>query len=376
MSNIPISSIVNVTSSIGALSVARGNFSTLNIITGETGVLSTSDRYRLYSTIDAVADDWADTTEAYKAANTYFSQSPQPNALMISFRNAATETITESLNAIEDIYSSWYGFVFTNEVRDGVIINGAADTGPIEAAKWAQSRSKVFGNVTNDADALLITSTTDVGATLEAGGYTRTFTDYSSLASEYPAASGFGRAFTVNFSQPDSTITLKFKQKPTITPEANLTSTQLNVLQGKRINAYYNVGNGTNGSPIYAEGVMAAELYFDDRHNIDWLIDAIQNQVYNYLRSSTTKVPLTNRGGAQLEQQVITVLDEAVNNGMLAPGYTSDDVFLPRGYTTSVQAVEDIADADKQARKGPAITVTALLAGAVHSVEINVNFER
>lgn len=377
MSNtIPISSIVDVSISVSPQFPARGNFSILNIITAEVGTLTTADRIRYYSNIDEVADDWDGSTEVYAAANTYFSQSPTPNQLAVSFRDdAGAETITESLNAIEDVNPNWYFFCFTKEVRDLIIINGADDPACIEAAAWAQSRVKMFANIANAVDTLDGGVSTDITSLLQLGLYTRTFMNYSTHVDEYSAASTVGRAATVNFGQTNSTVTLKFKQLPTITPET-LTTSQYNVLKSKRGNAYYTVGNATDAVAMYGESFMSGNLFFDEVHNIDWLTNAIQNQVFGYLFTRNTKVPLTNKGGAQLEQQVIKVLDEAVNNGMIGPGTTSEGLYLPNGYITVVQKVEDIPQADKEARVGPNITFVALLQGATHFIQINGTLER
>lgn len=373
---IPISSIVDVNIVVGPQFPARGNFSILNIITMQTGVIDAIERIRFYATIDEVSDDWSGTDEAFIAATTYFSQSPTPNLIAISFRDDATETITTSLDAIQDVNSNWYGFLFTKEVRDLISVTvPGPDTAVEEAATWAQARVKIFGNISNDDDAKDPGVATDIGSLLNLAGYTRTFTDFDDDVDQYPAASGFGRAFTVNFSQTDSTITLKFKQFPGITP-VTLKSSEKIALDAKRINAYTLFGNAADTVALYAESFMAADLFFDEVHNIDFLADAIQNQVFGYLFTRTTKVPLTDKGGAQLEQQVITVLDEAVNNGMIAAGTTSEGIFLPNGYITQVQPVADIPDANKQARVGPNITFTALLAGAVHSIQINGTVER
>ena len=46
----------------------------------------------------------------------------------------AAETITASLNAIQNVSTDWYGFIFTKEVRDGVQING--EDAVVAAATW------------------------------------------------------------------------------------------------------------------------------------------------------------------------------------------------------------------------------------------------
>ena len=340
---LPISSVVNVGISVGAVFPSRAGFGTLNIITSDTSVIGSAERIRSYSNIEGVAADWPANSEVLKAATSYFSQNPRPTSLKVSVRftnnvsaelrgaslpdsdadflntlvlitdgsfnisidgvnnditginftgdasyddaaatiqtaiqavatggyvgatcthdgnrffitsgtsgatstisylstvspstgtdlssllkldqslatksdGIAAETITASLNAIQNINDDWYGFMFTKEVRDLVQINGenAVDA----AATWAEARIKVFFNTTNSLDTLDSVSTSDIGYLLTTRNLRRTMTTFSKQIDEYPSASIAGRAFTVNFNQPNSTITLKFKQMPGIT---------------------------------------------------------------------------------------------------------------------------------------------------------------
>lgn len=279
------------------------------------------------------------------------------------------ETITASLDAIQNIDPDWYGLIFTKEVRDLVIINteNAVDA----AASWCEARVKVFGNTSNDLDVLDSVTTNDIASILQTAKYRRTMTTFSSFASEYPSASILGRAFTVNFNQADSTITLKFKQMPGITVEA-LTQNQKAVLDSKSANALIVVG----ASDMFAESFMANGVFFDEVHGVDWLTNAIETNVFGYLLTRTTKVPYTDKGIAALEQQVTKALDEAVRNGLIAAGETIDGEFLGTGYKITTIPAEDINQSDKEARLYPGLSFVVLGAGAIHSVQINGVFER
>jgi hypothetical protein len=282
------------------------------------------------------------------------------------------ETITESLDAIENVNSAWYGFGFTKEVRDGVQVN--AEDAVQAAAAWAQARVKVFATTSNDLDSYDSVSTADIGYILSNAGYDRTITTFCSKPDLYPEFSVLGRAFTVNFSQPDSTITLKFKQLPGITPE-DLTQNQKAVLDTKRINAYIVVGS----SPMYAESYMASagqNRFFDEVHGIDWLTNAIQTNVFGYTLTRTTKVLYTDKGVAAEEQQVIKALDEAVFNGFIAPGTTIEGEFLPLGYKTVTVPVALVNQSDKEARQYNGLSFTVIGAGALHGLQINGTFVR
>lgn len=490
---IPVSTIVNVSISIGATFPARKGFGILNLVTAETGVIGIAERIRSYSNLDGVTADWGASTEVVKAATAYFSQQPKPTQLKVSTRyptdqaaqlrggavtdatalllvadgsftinidgaseditgldftdteatlddiaasiqaalqavgtggytastcvhdgsrffinsgttgvsstiefmtpvspatgtdissllqmqlgegtktnGIAAETITASLNAIQNIDSDWYGLLFTKEVRDLVTING--EDAVEAAADWCEARIKVFGNTSNDLDVLDSVTVNDIASVLEAKNLRRTMTTYSSFPSQYPSASILGRAFTVNFNQPNSTLTLKFKQLPTITVE-QLTQSQKAVLDSKKANTLIEVGD----SDMFAESFMASGVFFDEVHGIDWLENAIQTNVFGYLLTRTTKVPYTNKGVAAIEQQVINALDEAVRNGLIAPGETIDGEFLPNGYKTITVPVEDINQSDKEARFYPGLSFVVLGAGAIHRVQIDGIFER
>lgn len=281
----------------------------------------------------------------------------------------AAETITGSLNAIQQQDSDWYGLMFTKEVRDGVQIN--AEDAVVAAAAWCEARVKTFFNTTNDIDSYDSVTTNDIGSVLKDADYRRTMTTFSSKPAQYPSASLAGRAFTVNFSQPNSTITLMFKQLPGITAE-DLSDNQLAVLESKNINSYITVG----ASNMFSNSSMASGVFYDEVHGIDWLTDAIQTNVFGYLLTRTTKVPYTDKGTAALEQQTIRALDEAVLNGLAAPGETIDGEFLSNGYKTVVIPVADVNQSDKEARFYPGLSFTVIGAGAIHGVQINGVFER
>lgn len=283
----------------------------------------------------------------------------------------ATETITEALTAISEVNDDWYGFGFTKEVRDLVVIGG--EDAVIAASDWAGARVKVFVNTTNALDVLDQLVITDILSLIKAKNARRTMSTYSSSVDEYPSMSIIGRAFTTNFSNVNSTITLKFKQMPGITVEP-ITQNKKSILDSKRGNALISVGAAE--SAMFAESYMGDGTFFDELHGLDWLQNAVQTNVFGYLLSRPTKVPYTDKGAAGLEQQIIAALEEGVRNGFLAPGYTIDGEFLPLGYKTTAVPVADVNQSDKDERCYKGLSFVALGANAIHCVEINGVFER
>lgn len=333
-------------------------------------------RYRMIATgsdanetifeFPVVANDASNDNDVFPLNNLLFFGETQGATIVSSIQG---ETIAQALTTIDDKFNNWYGLLFTKEVRDDFQTDGINSV--ISAAEWVEARTKVFLNTSNDPNCLLSTSESDIISQIQARGFRRTMNTYSSFPDQYPSASVSGRAFTVNFDQPDSTITLNFKQLPGITVE-NLTQNEYRVLRSKNGNAFITVGS----SNFFSESFMANGVFFDEVHGIDWLTNAIQTNVFGYLLTRPTKVPYTDQGVAALEQQVINALDRARFNGLIAPGETIDGEFLPNGYKTNTVPVDNIDQGSVEARFYGGLSFTGLGAGAIHSVQINGIFER
>lgn len=362
--SLPISSIVNVSVSIAPTVPPKQGFGTAAVVTDEDVIAGglQPNRIQFYGSIQEVAIDYATTTETYKVAQSYFGQNPSPR-IFATISQGIAETEVQALSAAELVSNSWYGILLLKDRRDV--------QATLDVAAWAEARTKVFAIATNNILTLTIGDVTSHAYLLFNGNYSRTSCVYSSTIDEYPDAAMLGKAFTTNFSAPNSVITLKFKSLAGITTETVNTS-QKSGLDEKRCNVLTSVA----GASMFTEGYMSSQLFFDERHGVDWLVGEIESNVFSYLLSRTTKVPLTDKGGASIQQQVIRALDSAVSNGLLGGGETSAGDQLPLGYSVSVQKVADMAPADKANRIAPTVSFVALLAGAVHFVQINGTVER
>ena len=288
------------------------------------------------------------------------------------------ETIAESLNAIEAVNSKWYGFSFTSEVRDASVTSAGNAADCLDAAAWAEARTKTFWNNSSDANTLVTGNTTSISYQLEQLDYNRTATVYNE--GDYPAVSLFARGATVDFNATDSTITYKFKQLPGLSA-SDLSASKANAAEVVNANYYANFGTQLSGDSvsILAEGVMANGRFIDEVVGIDWLQNAIQTDVFNYLFQSTTKIPQTDEGVSGIAQVLENSLAQAVTNGLAAAGNVvidNESVFLPKGYEIFTGLVEDQSQADREARKAPPIGFVIKGAGAIHSVAITGTFVR
>ncbi|MCT6589180.1 DUF3383 domain-containing protein [Pantoea dispersa] len=377
---LPLSRVTNVTMTLSARAAQGRNFGSM-LILGTSTVIPISERMRAYSSADDIGDDFGIDSEEYRAAVIWFSQSPQPTVIYVgrwaktltSSESGSTETLLQAVNAIMD-FNSWYGLHLAVDKADyptdAELIN-------VAAAIEASTVSRIFGITTADPETLVAATTTDLSSKLKAAKYSRTFIQYST-SSLYAALSAFGRAFTVDFTGSNTTITLKFKVEPGVTYET-LSTSQADALEAKNANVYVYYENDT---AILEQGVMCNGDFFDERHGLDWLQNAVQTADFNTLYTSTTKIPQTDAGTTTRIANVELVLDKAVGNGLFAPGKWTGGPFgqlstgdtLTKGYYIWADTVDDQLQTDREGRKGVPIQVAGKLAGAVHygSVAITV----
>lgn len=87
---LPVSDVVNVQVLLSPQAAAERNFGNL-LVLGDSDVIDTVERIRLYTQSSQVAADFGSDAPEYAAALAYFAQSPQPAELYIA-RWAATST--------------------------------------------------------------------------------------------------------------------------------------------------------------------------------------------------------------------------------------------------------------------------------------------
>lgn len=377
---LPVSNVVNVDVILSPTAASGRNFGSL-LILGTSTVIPVSERIRLYTSSEDIGADFGVDSPEYEAALVFFSQSPTPTQVYIgrwaktltSAENGGTESLLQAVNAALQ-FTNWYGLAVADdtELKD-------VDLLAVAAAIQGSSLSRILAVTTGNSKVLDSTDTTNIGYKLKAGSFGRTFWQYSST-SKYAAISAFGRAFTVNFTGSNTTITLKFKQEPGVTYET-LTSPQAAAIDAFNGNVYVYYANDT---AILQQGVMANGDFFDERHGLDWLQNYVQTNYFNLLYTSLTKIPQTDAGGTRLLANVEQSMDQAVTNGLIAPGVwnggpigelSSGDT-LTKGYYAYITPMAQQTQADREKRKAPLIQVACKLAGAIHYGDVQINVVR
>ncbi|MGH8709735.1 MAG: DUF3383 family protein [Burkholderiales bacterium] len=367
-----IGRLVRVSYTISPLAAARRGFGTL-LILGDSTVISVTERIRFYTTLDAVALDFGLLAPEYLAAALYYAQSPRPLDLAIGRWNNPGETAAAAVIALADISSRWYGLMFSAAVE-----LPDADVLAVALLVEGLTPSRIFGHTETLATIKDPLVTTDIGTQLKDLLYRRSLVQFS--PNVRAVASLFGRAFSVNFNANRSTITLMYKQEPGVAAES-LSESQAQALKFKRVNVFVKYNNDT---AIIQYGVMSGLAFIDEIHGLDWFTDAVQNRLWNRLFQSQTKIPQTDAGQNVLVAECAAACDEAVNNGLVAPGQWNGDAFgqletgqfLKTGYYiwTSPMALQ--AQAIREQRIAPPIQIALKLAGAIHEVDVLISVNR
>jgi len=379
--DLPISRVLDVAITRDTLFPTEQGFGTLLIVTSEVGTgtapVDATTRTKLYADAAEVAVDYGSTQETYLAALQAFSITPAPLFIKIGFRTAAN-AVTDELDLIEAYDDDWYGLVFTKEMRDDYQIT-ATDQVPLVAA-WAEARIKLYYTVTNDIlTEGLADPTLHTAGQMALAAWDRSSANYHHEDDEYLDVAALTRLLRTNFNATDSTITLKFKRLPGITPIQRSSGVVTKITgfvpgqghvtnQGNFANTYVTIG----GKDMYVEGNMASGEWADTMHGVDWLQSRIASRVFGVL-TSKGKVPYTNKGVQLLVDEVGFALEDGVRNGLIATGDLDENGDLIPPYEITVNRVSTVPTAQRANRIAPTIQFSARLAGAIHYAVINGN---
>jgi hypothetical protein len=383
-----ISAVIQLTAATGALAPANGttgmDFTGVTNLNGAATVINNAltggtcwwDGTRFH--IQSISSG-ATSTISYASSSGLGQDVSTPMRLTqaagasVPVNGIAAESALQAAIALR-AHPQWYGLQFA-------LVNDISVTDYVNVAEFIEGCDPVsiFGYTSQDTGGLDPTVTTDIFSQIKALGYTRTFGQFSSN-SKYASASMYGRAFTVDFEASDTVITLKFKQEPGVSGEI-LTENQAASLNLKRANVFVYYSNDV---AIIQQGVMASGMFFDERHNSDWLANRIQTDLFNVLYTAPSKIPQTNQGIHILVATVENSIQQGVVNGMIAPGQWNAPGFgqiaygqmLPKGFYVWAPLVESQPQAIREQRIAPTIQAGIKLAGAVHFANVIVNVNR
>ncbi len=284
------------------------------------------------------------------------------------FAGFAPETAVAAVTLFDANYGQiWYG----------VDVLGATDNDILAVSAYIEATNTKHTHwvTTQEAGVLVASDTTNIAYQLKALNYNRTFVQYSS-SSLYAAVSAAARILTTDYGGNNTTITLMYKQEPGIQAEA-LNASQVNALESFNANVFVQYNNNT---AILERGTMVSGTFTDVITGTDWFAVTLQTALYNLLYTSTTKIPQTDPGMNILVTQCQAICDQAVTNGLVAPGVWAvggfgllkQGDFLVKGYYVYAPPVATQNASDRAARKSVPIQIALKLAGAVHYINVSV----
>lgn len=202
---------------------------------------------------------------------------------------------------------------------------------------------------------------------------------FSKAGNRKLAISYMARTHTVNFNGERTAITLHLKTMNV--PAEEYSQTEIDKAKRVGLDIYTTIKDVpcilTSGSNDFVDNV----------YNLMAYVDAVQTDSFNVLKTTPTKVPQTYYGVDQLEDCAEKTTRGFVRAGVFNPGtWTLPDFFGDRdmflrnieqnGYYVLAGDLADQSTADRQERKSPVLQIAVKNAGAIHSEDIIINFNK
>lgn len=361
---------VDITVDLSPKALPRNGFN-IGMILGKTTVISTDTRVTAYASPDDMLQaGFATSDTLYKAAVAYYNQDDNLGASLSQIYIGAVGADEEYAVALQDCRAksnAWYGFAIADAVADEKL-EAVADA--------VESMDATLFFLTSTSEAVQNNTEDNLFATLKSKSYRRTipFWHTDALASCYL----LGYAMGANTGLINSAYTLKFKQLTGLLPTDQLTTQQVNNIEGNNGNIYI-----TRARAQFEQGTCCDGTWADEMINLDKLVNDCQLNIYDLLYS-LPKEPQTEAGQTDIAGVIGQACAQALRVGFLATGKwrrasildLSKGDIVPNGYLIQWEAVDDQSDADRDARKAQPFYVCLTLAGAIHSVVVKIMVSR
>jgi hypothetical protein len=369
--SLPIQNVINISVANPPTGLASYAVNNLLYATKETPVNGGLLDYTVYLTPTQVGIDWGLSSETYQAALAVFSQ--QPNILtgggaFIVAAMAGGDTLTTIYNKIApEIYFG--GMLFGGyQPNDAEMIAGAATF---------QAAGILLFLASNDPTEL---TTGHAFFSVQAAGqqYARCLLyTVGALQARLFAAAYASLGMSTNWAGSNTASTQQMKNLAGILPDPGITQTTLTLCQTIGVDIYANFG------PLPKLFSTGGNTFFDQVWGILWLAGSLQVAGFNAIATTSTKIPQTEAGIAQLRNAYTKILEQAVTAGFVAPGAWNSPVLFGNpdtlvksvanlGYYVYSQPVAQQAQTARVARQAPLIQIAVKLAGAVHSSSVIV----
>lgn len=281
------------------------------------------------------------------AARIAFSQSVKPQKIYIAVQKTTEGSTLEAPTATlirAESENGWYV----------ALAAGIPEEDLEDMAEWTEAREKMFGYAYADPADNPVTNI-----------YYRTFGicygDDSGSGDPYKHV-----AMAVRFLSYDAGSETWVNKSLASVSMSKFTDTEIDTIDKGPASYYIQVGD----TGLVQGGKVRAGEWIDVIRFRDWLKNDMQLRILNLL-VKRPKVPYTDKGIGLVRNQMIASLKEGTRRGGIAEDqYNSDDELIP-GFTTSVPLAADLSDTQLKSRILEDCTFSAILAGAIHVVNVN-----
>lgn len=344
-----------------------------------------TETYRIYKAATDVGKDFGTDSSTYKDAVMIFSQKPNllagngyliiaPLIVTGESPSEVVESLSDALNRVKaQIY---FGGWMTNKKAEAEEV--------IAAAQLNETLESIY--LLGSGDAADFTAETGLFDKVSKLSLSRTkLLYYGDSTENLDNMRGFvsayaGRGFSVNFAAQNSTITMNLKDLVGVSPDSTVTEAIYQNAEQLGVDMYV----AYNGLPkIVSNG---NPLYFDDIYNRLWFELTMRVELFNALATTSTKIPQTETGMNNLKSAARAVCQRGVYNGFMAPGtWNGTDTFGDQddfyrniedfGFYVYSAPVSQQSQSERETRVAPVVQVACKQAGAIHKMNLIINFE-
>ena len=344
-----------------------------------------TETYRIYKAATDVGKDFGTDSSTYKDAVMIFSQKPNLSAgngyLVIAPLIVTGESPSEVVESLSDALNRvkaqiYFGGWMTNKKAEAEEV--------IAAAQLNETLESIY--LLGSGDAADFTAETGLFDKVSKLSLSRTkLLYYGDSTENLDNMRGFvsayaGRGFSVNFAAQNSTITMNLKDLVGVSPDGTVTEAIYQNAEQLGVDMYV----AYNGLPkIVSNG---NPLYFDDIYNRLWFELTMRVELFNALATTSTKIPQTETGMNNLKSAARAVCQRGVYNGFMAPGtWNGTDTFGDQddfyrniedfGFYVYSAPVSQQSQSERETRVAPVVQVACKQAGAIHKMNLIINFE-
>ena len=336
-----LNDIVDIQIQIASPATSLSGFESI-LIVGSEPASKTLEDYKplgVYTSLEGVkAAGWVEGDAVYDAAAVAFSQAVKPSQIYVA-ANVVTDGGAESLG----------------DTLDRAAANPEEKYEDI--AKWTEAHEK-----------MACFTVTETASSLDVDTYMNSFEIFS--PAKVDADQYINVAFAVACLQYEpGSETWAFKTLNAVSV-AELTATQMQALQEANISYFVEYG----GKAITQGGKTVSGQWIDVVRFMWWQKSDMQERIYN-LFVTQPKIPYTDNGIAQVQNQIICSLKRGQAMGGIAPTEYDEEGNAIPGYTVTVPRARDLTQAERASRQLKGCKFTARLSGAIHNVEVRGTLE-